>query len=263
MSDDNCENAISDDEIQAVLSTEEYLNYLDKIFNAPSETHQRSTETHPALLILEDNEYVENQLKFLCHICLDEINPGDGITLKSCLHEYCKVCLSKRIELSEEPEVPCPFVAECGTHCEGFIQDRELQSLITPEVYQAHLAKSYEYAEATTKNSFHCKTPDCTGWVEVDEGAISFNCPICLKTSCVKCKANHEGKSCNDYYYEINSDARKQRDDGLTEAQVQSMVRSNQAMSCPGCGIIIQKTVGCNHMTCSRCKREFQWLGQQ
>ena len=254
-----CGMPINDEEIQALLTVEAYQKHLDRVFGSDQTTINESV---PALLQLEDSEFVETKMKFECGICMSIIRPGDGITLKNCLHDYCKTCLAKTIEVSDELEVPCPFVAEDGAHCYGTIQDREMRSLITPEIYAAFLARSLERAEAITKNAFHCKTADCAGWAECEEGASIFHCPVCNKINCVKCKANHEGQTCNDYYYEINAGARKHRDDKLTEDQVQAMVKAQEAMPCPGCGVMIQKIQGCNHMICTRCKHDFQWFGK-
>lgn len=259
-----CGKEIRDEEVQALLSPEDYQKFLEKCFNTiANECHQKEDMALKLLQLesLSSYEYVENQEVFECAICLTEIQPGDGLMLKNCLHEYCKTCLARTIELSDELEVPCPFVAEDGKHCEGFLQDCELRSLITEAVYTAHLAKSLARAEAVIQNSIHCKTPDCPGWAEVCDGAVIFLCPLCKKNNCIKCKAIHEGKTCVEYFYETNADARKTRDDVLTESQLKQLIRMKEAMPCPGCGVVIQKTVGCNHMTCSRCKREFQWLG--
>lgn len=46
-----------------------------------------------------------------------------------------------------------------------------------------------------------------------------------------------------------------------TEAAVQQLIQTRQAMNCPRCGIVVQKTTGCNHMVCGACKHEFQWIG--
>lgn len=251
---ERCESHISLEEVGALLTNEEYCRQMKK----PSRVR---LSTVPKLLELENHDYVENHHKFECLICLSVIKPGNGIVLKNCLHEYCKTCLAKHIETSEELEVPCPFVAEDGTRCFGFIQDRELRSLITEEVYIARLAKSVNHAEAAIKNSVHCKHPDCIGWVEVDALVTKYRCPVCLKENCIKCKACHEGKTCEEFYYESNADARKVRDDNLTAAQIRKLISQKQAMPCPQCGVVIQKTAGCNHMKCSRCKHDFQWFG--
>lgn len=259
-----CSVEITDEEVQELLSPEAYLKFIDKCANYQTKLEverSRSTTTVPALLELEELEYVENRSSFNCAICRTDIEPGDGLILKNCLHEYCKTCLARIIEMSEELEVPCPFVAENDARCDGFLQDRELRSLISPNVYEIHLGKSIARAEAVIKGSFHCQTSDCPGWAEAEEGVTEFKCPVCSNTNCIKCKAIHEGKSCMDYYYEINEDERKVRDTGLTDAQVSAMILKKEAMLCPGCQALIQKTTGCNHMKCSRCSRDFQWLG--
>lgn len=262
-----CNKEIRDEEVQALLSAEDYQKFLEKCFNKiVAEPHKKAKSDTAVLTLLDLQnvsgfEYVENRTKFQCAICLTEVPPGQGLVLKNCLHEYCKTCLAKTIELSDELEVPCPFVAEDGTHCEGFLQDCELRSLITKAVYSAHLGKSLARAEAIIKNSFHCKTPDCHGWAEICGEVLKFVCPLCGKNNCIKCKVIHEGKTCQEYFYEVNADARKTRDDGLTEAQLKELIRLKQAMPCPGCGVIIQKTTGCNHMKCTRCMRDFQWFG--
>ena len=261
-----CGKALRDEEIEALLTPAEYKNYLQKVhqkFNESIGAQQRNTSTVPALLELENYDFVPNQSVFECKICLTEVEPGDGLILKNCLHEYCKVCLAKAIELSEEVIVPCPFVAEDGTHCEGFLQDRELRSLITQEIFEAHLARSLSQAEAVIKNSFHCKSPNCHGWAELMEGTTQLHCPVCMKVSCVKCEAVHEGRTCEQHFFDTHEDERKTRDDELTKAQLNQLVNSKQAMPCPRCGVVIQKTAGCNHMKCKMCKHDFQWLGLQ
>lgn len=254
-----CDKKLCHEEILALVGPGGFAEIANKSLNEP-EDHLNSS-TVPHLLELENHDFVENRSAFNCAMCLTDIDPGDGIMLKNCLHEYCKGCLGRHIKASDEVEIQCPFVAEDGTRCEGVLQDRELRSLVDEEVYAAHLMKSLERAEAMIKDSFHCKTPDCPGWAEIGELVTNFFCPVCSKDNCVKCKVIHEDKSCEEYFYETNEGARKNRDEVLTEAQLLALINAKQAMKCPGCGVVIQKTTGCNHMTCSRCKREFQWQG--
>lgn len=225
---ERCDMVITHNEIQALLTADELLRHNLK----PPQPRKRNSVR--ALLALEENDYVENRIKFECQICLSIVKEGDGLVLKNCLHEYCKVCLSNHIEHSDELEVPCPYVAENGARCEGIIQDRELRSLISPAVFSAHLVRSLTQAEAVIKNSVHCKTADCPGWVEVEGDIPKFTCLVCNKENCIKCKAVHEGKTCEDYDFEINGDARKARENGLTNAQLQELLRLKQAMPCPG-----------------------------
>lgn len=256
-----CNKMIRDEEVQALLSPEQYLQFIEKCFQFADSGTLQNNALHELRNVHFDYEYVENRERFNCAICLTDILPGEGLILKNCLHEYCKTCLTRTIEMSDELEVPCPFVAAGGTRCEGFLQDCELRSLINEAAYSVHLGKSLARAEAITKNAFHCKTPDCLGWAEICGGVLKFPCPVCKKSNCIKCEAIHEGKTCEEYFYESNADARKARDNKLTKNQLKELIASKQAMPCPGCGIVIQKTVGCNHMKCTRCKLDFQWLG--
>jgi RanBP-type and C3HC4-type zinc finger-containing protein 1 len=261
---ERCEKEIKIIEIQALLSAEKFAAFIEKRSRIKA-TPRRSSNFIPKLIDLESNyDYVENKVKFECPICLTVQKPGDGLVLKNCLHEYCKICLAHHIEHSDEMEVSCPFRADDGTKCEGFLQDRELRALITEQVYNAHLVKSLSRAEAVIKNSFHCQTVNCHGWVEIDsEFLLRFYCPVCKAENCIKCKAIHPGKTCEEFYYENNEDARKVRDDKLTQSQLQILINNKKAMPCPGCGVIIEKTVGCNHMKCTRCQKDFQWQGLQ
>lgn len=252
-----CDKKLTFNEIESLLSLQEFNNFLQK----PDEVKKKVTTSTRLLDLEENHDFVENRFKFECSICTLTVNVGDGIILKNCLHEYCKNCLSRHIEAAEELEIPCPFVAGDNSRCEGFLQDRELRYLMTEQVHLAHLARSINQAEAVIKNSFHCKFPNCTGWAEIDDQVLKFQCPVCNNVNCIKCKAVHEPKTCEEYYYEINADARKVRDDHLTAAQLKAMQNQRLAMPCPRCGIIIEKNLGCNHMTCRSCKHEFQWFG--
>ena len=38
------------------------------------------------------------------------------------------------------------------------------------------------------------------------------------------------------------------------------MLDQGNAMRCPGCGIVLQKKVGCDWMRCTMCKMELCWV---
>ena len=60
--------------------------------------------------------------------------------------------------------------------------------LVTPEIYEQHLAKSIAQAENEIDNAFHCKSPDCPGWCIFEDNVNIFNCPVCGKTNCLTCQ---------------------------------------------------------------------------
>lgn len=204
-------------------------------------------------------EFVENRKIFLCEICTRNIPPGDGIVLKNCLHQYCKPCLGRYIQNSPEVVVPCPFRSEDGDKCVGEIMDSELRSLVPVETYVDFLRKSLVQAEAENPNAYHCKTPNCIAWVEIDGDVDDFPCPTCKRVNCVKCKAVHEGITCVDYQELTHGDDRRARENAATEHQVRGLIASKTTQPCPRCGILVQRIEGCRHMTCTSCRHEFQW----
>jgi len=80
------------------------------------------------------------------------------------------------------------------------------------------------------------------------------NCPKCRADFCLLCgqpwgsrRSNHAGKSCVEH-----GKHQPERCSGD--------VRWTGAKLCPGCGIPILRSWGCNHMTCTQCRAEWCWV---
>lgn len=58
-------------------------------------------------------------------------------------------------------------------------------------------------AESKIVNTFHCKTPDCSGWAVYEDDVNVFLCPVCKKRNCLTCAAIHEGMDCQKYQREL------------------------------------------------------------
>lgn len=149
---------------------------------------QTPTPNHYMQLINLDNaDLVLNNEKFECVVCLTEIDIGNGCTLRECLHQFCKECLANTIEYCDEAEVRCPYRDE-NYACNLTLQDREIKALVTPTIYERHLAKSIKQAENKSGKSFHCKTVDCKGWCIFEDNVNEFRCPICRQINCLTCQ---------------------------------------------------------------------------
>lgn len=246
-----CVGEVRDEEIKALLNPEAYEKYV-------LETLCKMNIFDVAEL-QENYEFVENKNKFDCAICLQIIKPGDGVVIKNCLHEYCKTCLGRYIQKSDSAIVPCPFRADDGARCIGFLMDSEIRSLVPIDTYLEFLTKSLDQAEATNANAFHCKTPDCPLWVEIDEFVAEFTCPRCNRENCIQCKAVHQGTSCDNYQEMVHGPDRRSRENVLTANQVRGLIAEKEAQPCPHCGILVERIDGCRHMTCTKCRFEFEW----
>lgn len=103
---------------------------------------------------------------------------------------------------------------------------------------------------------FYCANERCSAPFEfcgsdevdcVDEDFFRVQCPECHEFTCVRCRAlAHEGQSCSQY--------KAPKDD----AQFIELVKKKGWNICPRCHHAVEKSYGCNHMTC-RCRREFSY----
>jgi hypothetical protein len=77
-----------------------------------------------------------------------------------------------------------------------------------------------------------------------------MECTGCHARFCFMHSGAHVGRSCAEY---IDSIAGEER---------QSAALLGESKPCPGrgCGALIYKSEGCNHMVCSRCSTNFCWL---
>lgn len=150
-----------------------------------------SKDHYMQLINLDNADLVLNTEKFECVVCFTEIEAGGGCTLRECLHQFCKECLAHTIEYSDEAEVKCPY-RDDNYACNITLQDREIKALVTPKVYEKHLAKSIKQAENKMSKSFHCKTVDCRGWCIFEDNVNDFRCPICRQINCLTCQVSRD-----------------------------------------------------------------------
>jgi len=98
----------------------------------------------------------------------------------------------------------------------------------------------------------YCKTPDCTQVYRCSATATAMTCPSCFLTVCSSCDEEvHEGMSCDE--------KRLQGDPGEQERRNDEWARANGVKRCPNCSVWIEKTEGCNHMTC-KCGAHMCWV---
>lgn len=252
---DQCENLLREDEIKTLLSGEEYGEFLKKI----------SENTENLLTILQsmnDLDVLPNYETFVCQLCFDEVNIGEGILLQNCLHNSCKICLAKHIEYAEEYEVKCPHI-ENDIFCKEFIQEKEMKYLVSAEVFEKHLKKSLKIAENMNERNFHCRGLNCENFVELDETVNSFKCNVCNQVNCVPCKVIHSGKSCKEYQEDVNpslKDSRLKDENEKTEKMLAKEIANGQVINCPRCEAPVFKTGGCDYITCTACKLGICWI---
>lgn len=226
--------------------------------SAPSLTIT-TDQTYLQLVHLDNTDLVNNVEPFECLICFTEVPPMKGVTLRECLHQFCKECLQNTIEFNEEIQVKCPYRDEQYS-CNLPLQDREIKNLVSKEKYDQYLAKSIIQAENKIDKSFHCKTPDCKGWCIFEDNVNEFRCPVCRRVNCLTCQAIHMGINCKQYQERMNEEAETDENAKRTKEMLQEMVNKGEALNCPTCQVVMMKKWGCDWLRCSMCKTEICWV---
>lgn len=196
-----------------------------------SQNDERESERRRSELLhlqnLDAESYVKNFEPFDCPICFNVVAISAGVTLKNCLHSFCIECICETVKHSEEPVVTCPYNSEHGS-CEFFIQDREIRALVSTSIYDLHLSKALKRGEVNLENIFHCKTPDCIGFIQHANDTNAFNCEVCEKVNCIKCSAIHEDKNCEQYQFDLKNDAKNQQELQLNEEAVKDLIEKGE-----------------------------------
>ncbi|KIY63508.1 hypothetical protein CYLTODRAFT_493855 [Cylindrobasidium torrendii FP15055 ss-10] len=164
----------------------------------------------------------------------------------------CPVCLD---------DVEAPFLLRCGhAHCRGCLRAQgactELMPLhcardiLTLAEFNGLVKAAFELYVSTRPDEFiRCPTAECAQVFRSNKalGNTVLRCPDCLVGICAQCGGeSHEGEACA-------------LDDDEDEMQFRQWKEQNGVKPCPGCKVDIERSEGCNHVTCVRCNTHICW----
>ncbi|XP_024147067.1 probable E3 ubiquitin-protein ligase RNF217 [Oryzias melastigma] len=182
-----------------------------------------------------------------CRVCLEE---KSIVSLPCCGKAVCDACLklyvSSQVRLGKHL-ISCPI-----PECSGTLEERLVLSHLTAE----DVAKYQYFLELSQLDSSTKPCPQCSKFTSLkthnpnrSESKFKIQCSNCQFVWCFKCHAPwHDGIKCRDY----------RKGDKLLRSWA-SVIEHGQrnAQKCPQCKIHIQRTEGCDHMTCAQCNTNF------
>lgn len=212
----------------------------------------------PASLELELSPFLisslgdaNHKVMMSCRVCLEDksIKP-----LPCCKKGVCEECLkrylSSQVQLGQV-EIKCP-ITECNKHLD---ESTVLYSLPHDDIIKYKYFLELSRMDSSTKPCPQCKhfttfkrkshipTPTKS------ENKFKIQCPSCQFVWCFKCHSPwHEGVNCREY---------KKGDKLLRHWANEIEHGQRNAQKCPRCKVHIQRTEGCDHMTCSQCNTNF------
>lgn len=187
-----------------------------------------------------------------CPICFCE---ADTPVQTSCKHTYCLGCFAECCKAAASTSKD-EFQIKCqdneGT-CPTVFTLSEIKDHLPSSVFERVLKSSFEEYIQRQPDAFrYCPTPDC-GYVyrcSTTSNPVEYTCPNCVEALCTSCHARHGDYTCAEY---------KDIASGGYEA-LERLKRELNIKDCPKCKTLIEKTEGCNHVTCGGCRAHICWV---
>lgn len=189
-----------------------------------------------------------------CPVCF--CDPTEPILLP-CGHRYCQVCLQHLLRAAcsaNSSMVTCVMDIEgsdgieaCGTR----VPIPVIRNLLEPtEEEDLFKATFLAHIHSRPEEFHYCPSPDCQIIYKQGVEGTVLRCPSCITRICASCHVEfHDGQSCEEYQDLKSGDKAFER-----------WRKTHGAKPCPKCGVTLEKSGGCNHMTCTRCSAHICWV---
>ncbi|KAJ0075199.1 hypothetical protein Patl1_34850 [Pistacia atlantica] len=189
--------------------------------------------------------------KSFCEICAERKEIDEMFNTESCVHSYCRDCMSKHVATKLQDNVitvTCP-----GLNCKSILEFDVCRPLLLKGVVEIWEEAICEQMFDVSQR-FYCPFKDCSAMlVTENDGQVitSSECPFCHRLFCAQCYVPwHCGIECEEFQ-RLNVDER-----GREDLMVRELAKEKKWGRCPKCKYYVERTDGCPHMTC-RCKFEF------
>ncbi|KAE9407501.1 hypothetical protein BT96DRAFT_104390 [Gymnopus androsaceus JB14] len=226
------------------------------------EPHEMSRPSSPTIMLS-----VKELLK-TCVVCMNGYAGDTMFTAQACQHDFCASCLAQHIETCIDNEIMFPprccgqvisltGNARSSPSVENLIQSLDDLNFGIESALGARLQTKANELDVLPKDRLYCPNPRCAvfigSWSSLKRGqnstsSKSHQCPACSERVCIFCRdLAHTETPCSSHL---------SAEEKLAESQVRNLARDNMWQTCPGCGEMVERTEGCNHLVC-RCKTEF------
>ncbi|CAL8316607.1 unnamed protein product [Merluccius merluccius] len=204
--------------------------------------------SYPELCNLGDLVLAARRVSASCLVCL--LDGASIVPLQCCGKAVCDECLKRYI--SSQVQIGKAYIACPIPECSGILGE----GLVVSHLANEELARYHYFLELCQLDASTKPCPQCNLFTSLETNApnrtehkYKIECSACQFIWCFKCHAPwHSGLKCRDY----------RRGDKLLRKWA-SVIEHGQrnAQKCPRCKIHIQRTEGCDHMTCTQCNTNF------
>ncbi|KAG8988487.1 hypothetical protein FRB94_002259 [Tulasnella sp. JGI-2019a] len=166
-------------------------------------------------------------------------------------HEYCLDCMTSYVRTKLEAANSSGFPIRCP-ECPRTVA-WEMDDEVAKKVLGQDLLDVWFFQKLVISvSSFYCPNSKCSAPIaqDVDDPNLTqAECPSCHISMCFSCRTPwHEGVSC-----EYNKSPQKEVE---SEKLLKQLAEKEQWRRCPKCHNLVERTAGCQHMTC-RCGYQY------
>ena len=237
MPENNVNNLILENDIN---SNSIIINELNKYINEDNNINKE--------LISNENNLISNISfnKEECPICSNLFIPSSENKLEICGHSFCNDCWYNFLSIKIE-ENKLTFIKCLNYECQEKLSDEFIINLLNSNKKLIEKYKKYklELDIINDTNKKFCPYPNCNSYAKLKD----------IKQKYVKCQNDH--MFC--FLCLEKPHGNKPCKDKLDKSLIK-YIKNNFVKKCPHCGIITEKSEGCNHITCSKCSYQWCWL---
>ncbi|KAI6021198.1 hypothetical protein EDC04DRAFT_3118055 [Pisolithus marmoratus] len=222
-----------------------YLNYTKRALIVRGNEQAFRVACKSVQDVQSRQEAESSQSDAICPVCFnDPVLP----TFLPCGHQWCRGCLTGYLVSAVDNKT---FPLNClgnDACCKERIPLSLARELLTAPEFDAVVeAAFWTHVHSRPDEFHHCPVPDCIQIYRSAPRNTILQCPSCLTHICPACHIEyHDGMTC------------EERDEA--EDKLFWQWRSdNDVKDCPVCRVPIERSEGCNHMTCTRCQSHICW----
>jgi E3 ubiquitin-protein ligase RNF14 len=244
------------------------------------------TRTDPALLLNHDARSVQQEFEresFLCQICQYR-KKGAVCTRLDCSHVYCTDCLeayyTALITQGYIDQVKC-----AEPTCGKLVESSQLRALVGDELYERYKALTKKFALEADPSTLICPRDSCQALIRPrNKEEMLCICSECRFAFCRKCQRSWHGyyTKCNNRltpevivaYIDDEPQGERVRlemifgrgfmarvaREYIVDKEFEEYKATMNIQSCPECDTPIERSSGCNKMTCTKCRTPFCFL---
>ena len=194
---------------------------------------------------------------FECAICQESFQIPIGLFQAiSCNHHACLDCKQKWIMSQVDANIlpvrcfGCLAIGKQNSGESNTWPEFYVRASLSEKQFINYLAASLRIWSSSCLDARGCNTPDCQGLTFVQAGQENWTCLLCHTVWCVHCRKSHRpSMSCTRF-----------AEQEIADEEMDILIASGVVKQCPACKSGVQKSQGCNKMTCATCRTLFCYV---